>query len=127
MPSKPTRQAVLKLIEELAEAGKGPRLGRTKRDRINSKLNELTRNNYFLRIPLSIIFDILEEEEVVPLQEDNTEWAGILSGDKGRLMIRLAPAISRHGEFYTPYVNAALNIHWHKMESGRYEVIAYVS
>jgi len=110
---------------------KPPRLKAGVRNKLNTRITKLLKPTYFDKIPLQLIFDILEEFYVVPLQEDNTPWDGFLLGRQGRTSIALAPKSSEVNDgaltFYTPFVNASLVITWYKMQTGRYEVVAYVS
>jgi hypothetical protein len=111
---------------------KGYQLKPATRTKINKAFDKLTRNTYFKSIPWDKISGILKDNGVVAVQEDNTEWAGFLSGRNGKAVIDLAPVESgrsagRPATFYTPYTNTMLVLTWHKMESGRYEVVLYVS
>jgi len=100
-------------------------------ENINQKITTLTYNKYLERVPLVDIFHIIHDEGYVPLQEDDTEWSGFLVGPEGRAHIILGDSESfvmgDYGEpIYVP-LNLSLNITWYRMESGRYEVVAYVS
>ena len=103
------------------------------RKKINTAIRKLTtpksRTVYFKAIPLQDIFDILEKNGVVALQQDNTEWDGFLTGATGTITIALAPSSSKMKGNYTtyePYVNTSLALQWYKMQTGKYEVTCYI-
>lgn len=75
--------------------------------KINNALYDLTTNRYFDAIPVAQINAILEPFEMK--MED-----GIYCGADGHLNEQLAD-------------NVWLAMTWHKMPSGRYEIVAYVS
>lgn len=107
----------------------------------NDKIHEVLKQTYFNGVPLDAIFDSLKSIGIVPLQEDNTRWDGLLVGREGQANIRLGFDESSNTSFeypfpeetgglttYQPIENAMLVLTWHKMEeSGRYEVIGYIS
>lgn len=96
-------------------------------DRISDLLSPKNVTEYFRQIPLASIGKILKNDKIIMVQEDNTEWSGMLLGKDGRAKIDLAPMNTKDGEFYTPYTNTVLVLTWHKMPSGKYEVLSYVS
>lgn len=101
------------------------------RNKINKDLNKVLKPTYFRSIPLDDIFKVLEKHGVVALQEDQTEWSGILTGGvKGteQIFFNLGWKESKdESERYQVIPNAALNLSYYKMPSGKYEVLAYVS
>jgi hypothetical protein len=99
----------------------------TKKD-INRRLHAIS-VTYHTGIPLHIIFGVLRDYEILALQEDHTEWSGLLVGEKAdNVSFELAHMDSKYGHRqYIPYSNTLLVISWYKMNTGRYEVIAYVS
>ena len=103
------------------------------RTRINKTLCRLP--NYHQGIPLGTIFGILKDNHVVPLQEDNMEWDGVICGAEGQTTFPLGDlneirhnvlVCERDEPTYTP-VDNVLCLSWYKMPSGRYEVVTYVS
>jgi len=66
------------------------------------------------------IFEVLEINNVIAVQEDGTPWSGILCGDDGNTSIELKIDDKLID-------NAMLILQWHKMESGRYEINTYIS
>ena len=88
----------------------------TEKRQLNRQLHSFTLNEYFSSIPLDTLFMIVETKTKSKIvQEDGTPWSGILCGDNS--MARFAIAGRKYGLF----------IQWYKMESGRYEITAYVS
>lgn len=120
--------------EEFNDAMKPHTLPAGKRKTLTNMLSHvLPTNRYFKSIPLDQIAEEFFTAGVVLLQEDNTEWSGMLLGAEGSALISLGDASTADASqpkdvtFYTPFTNAALSIQWHKMPSGKYEVTAYVS
>ena len=61
------------------------------------------------------------------LQEDGTPWQGMILGREGRASFNLAiDGTENDFGFYTAIENA-LVMSWYKMQSGRWEVVAYIS
>jgi len=104
--------------------------------KINTAIRKLTTPNnktkYFDKIPLQDFMDILKKFNTVILQEDNTLWDGFLTGNQATVDFTLAPMnslvmdLKNKIDIYTPYTNASLRFQWYKMDSGRYEITAYV-
>lgn len=89
---------------------------RTLRNRTNRALTPFNRN-YFDAIPLSDVFNTVENimgGRIV--QGDGTPWSGLLLGEDGRAQFQISG-----------FRTASLYMSWHKMESGRYEIVTYVS
>lgn len=117
------------LLPLIKESARGPRLVAGIKSKINRQLIDLTtpgnRTRYFDKIPLRDIMDILTRNGVIMLQEDNTPWSGFLVGDDAEDSFTLAPITS--DPQYVPFTNAVLRLSWHKMPSGRYEIVTYVA
>ena len=98
---------------------------------INQSLRIARNEGYFDKIPLRDICNILDSSNIIMLDEDNTEWSGLLLGREGRLKANLASKENRGGTdatpTYTPYSNTILIMTWYKMPSGKYEIVVYVS
>jgi len=95
--------------------------------KLNSDLGKLTFNTYFDSIPLTEIKNILKKYHVILLQEDNTEWSGFFTGYDGKANIDIGNSESTMGgKFYVPYNNVNLVLTWHKMPSGKYEIVTYI-
>ena len=108
-------------------------------DRVNAKIRKTlnqaitpfttssdTDNRYFEEIPISEIIGVLEEHGYTVLQEDNTPWSGMLLGEEGNEYFHLGVKRRMEG-IYEPVKNAMLALSWYKMQSGRYEITAYIS
>lgn len=76
------------------------------------------------KIPLNEMFAALKTVGIVAVQEDGTPWSGILAGQQGRANIELA--VQGPGGL-SLVDNADLVLTWYKHETGRYEVVVYVS
>ena len=72
-------------------------------------------------IPISNISDILERWGLMLVQEDGTKWSGFLCGVDGAATIDIA---TEHGEIIK---NSMLYIQWHKYDTGRYDIVCYLS
>lgn len=72
-------------------------------------------------IPLGAIDQACRAAGVMLVDEANQPWQGLLCGREGRAMFNLA---STGGE---PIDNAAVVLTWMRFDSGRYEVVSYVS
>jgi|TARA_Y100000310_G_scaffold163816_2_gene163623 hypothetical protein len=109
--------------DDFANRAPGQIRSRIKHD-LNSELRSFLipdgKTEYFNNIPLFDIFDIIENMDLVPVDEDGSRWEGMLTGEDGRATIEL-----RDSEDSFESLN--LNIQWHKMPTGKYETNAYVS
>lgn len=81
---------------------------KTARKRVNNELWAVCSNRYYNSIPLTTIDEILTRNGFQETEE------GIYCGRDGQVHEQIGP-------------NTWLTLTWHKMESGRYEVNAYVS
>jgi len=98
--------------------------------KINTEITKLLKPIYFKAIPLQPLFDILEKYNLVPLQEDQTYWDGFLLGGvkkTERVSFDLGVKSTKDAKNrYSVITNAELLLTYYKMESGKYEVIAYI-
>jgi len=120
----------LKLNEELRENMQNPtRLNAPIRKKINGELTKLP--TYNEGIPLDLIENILQKYNLLLLQEDNTPWSGFITGAEGHALFSLGyldTAYEQNGlTAYTPIENAGLSMSWYKMQSGKYEIVTYIS
>lgn len=102
------------------------------RNKINKEIDKVVKQTYFDKIPLKPLFSVLEKYGIVPIQEDNSYWSGILAGgvdNTEQVYFDLAWADSKEGKQYTETVsNANLALSYYKMpKSGRYEIISYLT
>lgn len=82
--------------------------------KLQSELVEISRS-YYEHIPLGAMLVACEDAGLKPVDEDGSPWEGFLCGHEGRASIALEGS------------RKALQIQWYRMESGRFEVNAYVS
>ena len=133
---KDSKQRLFEVMErldpdfEMSEAANNPsRLDALTRKKINRELSALP--NYHVGIPLDIIEGILKKYNLLLLMEDNTPWDGFITGAEGQATFTLGyldTAYEQNGlTAYTPIENAALIMTWYKMESGKYEIVTYIS
>jgi len=101
------------------------------RKTINDALYDL--GNYHTEIPLQSIFDICRKENVIAIQEDGTPWSGFLTGgaecgsEKAKNQnAKFDLAIQGVDGEYVPAENMII-LNWCKMQSGKYEIVCYVS
>jgi hypothetical protein len=136
MAQKDTKQRLFEMMERLNpdsamyEASNNPsRLDANTRKKINRELSALP--NYHQGIPVDVIENILEKYGLIILQEDNTAYEGIFTGEEGRAEIALGHINTAHEEngltAYTPIDNSMLIMTWYKMGSGKYEIVSYLS
>ena len=104
---------------------------------VNNQLRAL--GTYHDLIPMKGIDDALEHHGLKILQEDNTEWSGFLLGDSSHTSFPVAVIGSAQSKgvvgagtgkewlSYEPVKNALLNLSWYKLDTGRYEILAYIS
>lgn len=111
------------LLEEIKNSSK---LSSSVRHKANKELTKLTVSKYFEKIPLKGISDILKNYGLILLQEDNTEWSGLLSGNSSRATFDIGYIETKNNNQYTPINNSSLVLSWYKMDSGRYEIVTYL-
>lgn len=88
---------------------------------------------YHVGVPLDELFAILKQNGVVPLQEDNTEWEGMVGSDregKGYVIFPLANDFSAYKQngvtFYEPIKNSSLILNWQLVHT-KNDINAYLS
>ncbi len=99
------------------------------RKSINNLLTDIGAT-YHESVPLNEISNILKDHEIVMLQEDNTEFKGMLLGENSRASLSLSSKdlYNKESKQYTPYDNSNLILTWYKMPTtGNFEVVAYLS
>ena len=128
--AKKTRAQLAREIEEALQnpSGKQPlRPGRASNTaalaraakKANDAIYDLIHNKYFQSVPLDRLFGIVEESG---LNFNPDEKASILTGRTGKATWDLFDPESGRA------ANHMLVLNWHKMENtGRYEIVAYVS
>lgn len=93
------------------------------KNKINRQLYVATKG-YQEKIPINKIADILKSYGYMLVQEDNTLWSGMFVGSSGNAFINISR--SKNGVLH-PIHNAGLVMTWYKMQSGRYEIVAYIA
>lgn len=119
-------------MKDILDEAKKRKLTQPIKNKMNKQISMLMKKTYFGKIPLQDLFNILEDYGIVPIQEDGTYWSGMLVGgvkNTEQVYFDLAWADSKDGERYTEEIpNANLVVSYYKMpQSGRYEVISYIS
>lgn len=118
------------ILESLKSNVRFKKLRTDVRRKLADDLNKLS-SQYVPRIPIKEITDIFLRRGYVLLQEDGTEFEGFFTGSRGRTTIEFGSAESEREEdgyrFYTPVENSVLVLTWYKMDSGNYEIVAYIS
>lgn len=113
-----------------ARGGKGPRLDSSTRRKANNAIHDLT-VKLQPTIPLDAITAVLDGLNLVLLQEDNTEWSGMLLGREGKMTANLAWRDSAYDQrglvAYEPIINSMLVLTWYKQGPSSWETVAYLS
>jgi len=109
----------------LYERKKKLTLKQNERKKVNRRLTKL--DNYHIQIPIQDIQNILNQFDMIMLQEDYTEWSGMLLGERGQEYFDVGPIDSYDGRFYKPYDNTSLALSWYTMPSGKYEIVTYLT
>lgn len=98
---------------------------------IKKAIKTWVHTTYYSEIPLKDIFDVLERNGLIPLQEDLRKWDGLLLGGVKKteqVLFLLGWKGTKDGQGrYEVVPDAGLNLSYYKMPSGKYEVLAYVS
>lgn len=120
----------MKFKKYLDEASLKHKMNTQVRKKINTAIRKVLSPTYFKKIPLQPLFDILEQFNLVPLQEDQTYWDGFLTGgvkQTEQVHFNLGVKDKIDSDKRYPVIqNANLNLSYFKMQSGKYEIIAYV-
>lgn len=123
---------MMKLKNYLNEAYRNHQLGNTAeikpialkpdvKKKINKKIYTLT-SKYSAQIPLQDIFSILGEYDIIAVDEAGEPWQGFLTGRDGEAHFDLRDTGSN-----AAVKNSMLLLQWHKMESGSYEIVCYIT
>lgn len=88
--------------------------------KLNKAIYNMTSGKYLQSIPLDDIFKELESFGIVAVDEAGEPWSGFLTGRDGTAYIDL----KKDG---VPVKNAVLALQWHKMDTGKYELVCYVT
>lgn len=99
-------------------------MSRGVKHKLNAQVYDLLKPTYFDTIQLGAIMNILEESGYTILQEDMTPWDGIICGREGHEYFTIGV---KDRDKWVEIGNAMLSLSWYKMESGRYEVVGYIT
>jgi hypothetical protein len=110
-----------KQIQTITERKSGVKIAQNVKNSINKYLTKLSKE-YYRKVPIDIIIKRLKEFDVLVVDEDELEWQGFLSGREGNARLDLFDMKQNE-----PINNAMLIVTWYKMESGNFEVVAYIS
>lgn len=98
---------------------------------VNNVLDEHVNKRLHDSIPLDAIQKVLAMNDLVMLQEDNSEWSGLLSGESYQTTINIAKRNTwtqvNGVSVYSPIPNSMLFLSWYRYGTGRYEVLAYLT
>ena len=97
------------------------RVNQKQRNKISRELGENIQP-YHEGIPVEQIDKSLQAHGFFLAQEDGTPFGGFFCGAEGQSLLRFAPLGTG-----TLIENAAIALTWHKMNSGRYEIVCYLS
>ncbi len=81
---------------------------------------------YWDYIPFKEICEELKKFDLIPIQEDNTAWSGLLCGDSQQELFTLGHFLE-DADFYIPIEKTALSLSWYNMGNNRYEILAYLT
>jgi len=90
---------------------------------INKELDPF--NAYLEEIPIDAIKDSIKAYGYTVLQEDNTEWAGMLLGDEGNIYLHLGTNQKEDGS-YEQVKNSMLALSWYRVSPEKYEIVTYI-
>jgi len=101
------------------------------RRKTNKLLHEHVSSKLHDSIPFSAIEKILAMQGLVILQEDNTRFEGFLTGSSAQTHFEVGRTSSmriyRGGTCYIPLSNSLLSMSWYRYNTGRYEVLVYLT
>lgn len=95
---------------------------------MNKAIAKILKPTYFKEIPLEKIDDALRSHGFALVQEDSTLFSGWLTGNNGHDLFDVG--VYHDGMGPNDILEATtfvLSMSWHRMGSGRWEVIGYIS
>lgn len=123
-------KSVTTLLKEI----RAPKMSAKQRKDAQKVVNKILESTYFDTIPLNEIMEGLKKVGIVVLQEDNTEWAGMLLGSNAHTTFTLGPLSSarkeNYGIVYDSFSNSMLVLSWYKdvqRKTRKTEVTGYIS
>lgn len=101
------------------------------RKQLNNAVSRALPDNYYEGIPFDKLQDAVKSQGMILIQEDGTPWSGFFTGADGEAffeMGRLQDGRTVNGlPTYKPVDNSGLRMTWHRMGSGRYEIVKYIT
>jgi len=98
---------------------------------VHDAISDIT-THYHKQIPLGDIFNVLANNNLIPIQEDGTRWSGLLIGghecgtEKAKDQRANIPLVMKNkGEW--SLTTSDLILSYCKMPSGNYEIVCYLS
>lgn len=95
------------------------------RKKLGNKLHSLT-THFHNSIPLDKVSEFLSEFDLILLQEDNTEWSGLLCGREANTVFTLGQKSSKDERGMYKPARDSLYFYWYKHTTGRYEINMYL-
>jgi hypothetical protein len=92
-----------------------------------NKIFTILCKDYHKSIPLQDISNYLQCYNLEMLQEDNTPFQGFVCGKEGRTSFLIGYLKLNTTNEYITIKDSILSLSWYKMESGRYEIVCYLS
>jgi len=117
----------MKYSKVIKSSGLSALMKKETKKKLSSDLQNFLKQTYFKDIPLKQIQEIFEKHGAILLQEDNTPWEGFIFGKSGHTSFEIGDKNSKVSVFYTPFSNTLFVLTWHKMDSGNYEIVGYLS
>ena len=99
----------------------------TIRNRINREISKM--DTYHNEIPTDEIWEAIENHGGVVIDEAGERWSGLFCGEQGQASMAIVfPEITdTWARSNKVTANMFVHISWYKMDSGRYEIVCYVS
>ena len=95
-------------------------MGKRPRKIINHFLWDISRCLH-KEIPIERIDEILREQGWKLVQEDGTDFEGIFCGNDGKANIEVMEVASNY------HLNGFIVLSWHRFDTGKYEILVYLS
>jgi len=93
----------------------------TTRKRMRKEIQNVLKPTYFKEIPIDDLDNALHKYGYRLSDEDGTPWNGILIGADSHTVFKLS---NMNGNIQK---NTGLQLSWHKMSNGKYEVTGYIT
>lgn len=118
------KQQIIKVAVELGVPLPQTRIPANLISQLNKAISAISTHDsttYYESLPLNTVSDVLKASNITLLDEDDTPLEFVmLTGREGKATFNLSLGGAK-------VINSMLVVTWHKMESGRYEFLAYLS